>query len=119
MRIRSNLTYVLKIKSEFIKPGINYIKDLNVISHPSFKARIDNKQIELLDSKNISNNQIRDEEIKGFDFKNKKVADLIKDIREIYDLKLLEEIEKNDTRSSIKQACITQLENIKNQNVNN
>jgi hypothetical protein len=91
---------------EFIRlmPGINEVSDLDlncIKNHPLFKARVDNGSVQIMYEK--------------IDKDGKTSADdLLKNIPNMFDKKLLRKIIDTDERKSVVKAATEQLEKILN-----
>lgn len=109
MKLKSNLTYVYKVGNDFIMPGINYFDNLSLLEHPHIQAHIEHNTLELLsDLPTNSDNKI--------DYENMNAKDLVKEIKDIYDLRLLEKIKKGDNRKIVIDAVNKQLESFREEN---
>lgn len=85
-------------------PGVNEVEDTRLQSiknHPLFKERIDRGQVQIM-AENL-----------GKDGK-RPVEDMLKNIPQILDTKLLKKIIESDGRDKVIRAAEQQLENIKN-----
>lgn len=103
MKLKSNLTYVYIVGKNYIMPGLNYIEDISVLDHPHVQGHIDRKNLELLSDlpkKNDSN---------SLNYEEMNAKELAKEIKDIYDIKLLEKIKKSDTRKLVLDAIEKQL----------
>lgn len=102
MKLKSNLTYVYKVGNSFILPGLNYLNDLTILDHPHIQAHIENNTLELLSDlpKNDSNK---------ISYEQMNAKDLVKEIKDIFNINLLEEIKKNDCRKLVLEAVEKQM----------
>lgn len=109
MKLKSNLAYVYKVGKHFIMPGLNYIDDLAILEHPHLKHHVEKKTIELL-------SELKKDEANHIDYNAMNYKKLIREINDLYDIKLLEKIKRLDKRQSVINAVDNQIEKIKDDN---
>jgi hypothetical protein len=110
MKLKSNLTYVYVVGKNYIMPGLNYIEDVSILDHPHVQGHIEHNNLELLSDLPKKNGAFGKVEL---DYANMNAKELAREIKEIYDLKLLEKIQKNDTRKLVLDAVEKQLQSFR------
>ena len=102
MRLKSNVEHVFRCMGINILPGINYVSNNKFFKHPAVKARIEEGMFE-----------VEDKEIDLKEHSSKTAKQLIKDIPEMFDLKLLERIKAKESRATVIEAIDKQIKRIK------
>lgn len=103
LKVKSNATHVFRCSGINILPGVNYIESDKFATHPSVIARV---KAGLLVVEECLPEQQKD-------FASITAKDLIKDIKDILDVKVLENIKQNEKRVSVIQAVDAQIALIK------
>jgi len=112
MKIKSNLLCVYLCEGVKLLPGISYIDNPErFLAHPATKKRIALGQIEILEKKVFK--EPVDVEEGGFAYENMPSKELLKELTNIFDLKVLEKIKKTDTRKTVLEKIETQIKKIK------
>src|SRR5690606_31375611 len=94
----------------YIMPGLNYLEDKSILDHPHIKAHIEHKSLELLSELPKKNSDILNDII---DYENMNAKELAREIKDIYDIKLLEKIKAKDQRKLVLDALEKQLQSFK------
>lgn len=113
IKLQSNATYVFRCCGETVLPGVNFIKSKDFLNHPSVKARVE-QGVFIVKAEVKQAPEKEGKEISLLDyFLALNVRDFTAEIKSIYNVALLEEIQKRDHRDSVKKACEAQLKKIK------
>jgi hypothetical protein len=100
MKLKSNLQHVFRCCGINILPGVNVVKLDRFFKHPAVQNLIEQGSFE------VDNKQLDTELAKS-------AKQLSSDVKNIFDIKLLEAIKKHDTRASVIKAVDSQINKIK------